>query len=83
MPADRGPVVRGLDGALVSALQELPGGVLAWSYPALVLGVPGLLLVAAVLAQAAGALAWVPVVRRTLGGFGLRTRKRTNPPAPR
>jgi len=73
-PGDDGPVARGLDSALAAALQGLPGGMLAWSYPALVLGVPGLLLVAAVLAQAVGALAWVPVVRRTLGGFGLRAR---------
>jgi hypothetical protein len=81
---DDGAVVRGLDGALVSALQELPGGMLAWSYPALVLGVPGLLLVAAVLAQAVGALAWIPVVRRTLGGFGLRVRPaRSDPPVER
>jgi hypothetical protein len=55
-------------------MTQIPGGVLAWSYPALVLGVPGLLLIVAVIAQAAGALAWVPIVRRTLGGVGLRAR---------
>jgi hypothetical protein len=74
----RGPAIRGLDGALVSAMTQLPGGVLAWSYPALVLGVPGVLLIVAMIAQAAGALAWVPIVRRTLGGVGLRARTRAN-----
>ena len=46
-----------------------------WAVPALVLTVPGLLLVIAVLAQAAGGLLWLPVVRRWLGGFGLRKRR--------
>lgn len=83
-PASRGGGARmsGLDGALVSALQELPGGLLAWSYPAVVLTVPGLLLIVAVLAQAAGALAWLPIVRRSLGGLGPRRgrRDRGSPP---
>jgi hypothetical protein len=43
--------------------------------PALVLSVPGLLLVIAVLAQAAGALFWLPVAQRWLGGFGIRRRR--------
>jgi UPF0716 family protein affecting phage T7 exclusion len=43
----------------------------AWAVPGLVLSVPGLLLVLAVIgAQAVGALAWLPVVRRRIGGFG-------------
>lgn len=46
-----------------------------WAVPALVLTVPGLLLAIAVLAQAAGGLLWLPVVRRWLGGFGLRRRR--------
>ena len=39
-----------------------------WAVPALVLTVPGILLVIAVLAQAMIGLAWLPVVRRWLGG---------------
>ena len=38
-----------------------------WAVPALVLTVPGILLVIAVLAQALIGLAWLPVVRRWLG----------------
>lgn len=68
-----------MDGALASALESLPGGLVAWSYPALVLSVPGLLLVLAVIAQMAGALAWVPVVRRALGGVGLSRRRARRP----
>ena len=51
------------------------GGLVVWAVPALVLTVPGLLLLLAVLAQAAGALLWLPVVRRWLGGFGIRRRR--------
>ncbi len=43
---------------------------LEWAVPALLLSVPGLLLLLAVLAQAAGGLLWLPMVRRWLGGFG-------------
>jgi hypothetical protein len=43
-----------------------------WAVPGLVLSIPGLLLVLAIAAQAAGALAWLPLVRRRIGGFGLR-----------
>ena len=47
----------------------------AWAVPGLVLSVPGLLLVLAVIgAQAVGALAWLPVVRRRIGGFGIGRR---------
>ena len=48
---------------------------LEWAVPALVLSVPGLLLLIAVLAQTAGGLLWLPMVRRWLGGFGLRKRR--------
>ena len=67
--------VDGMGSSIAAALQSLPGGMLAWSYPAVVMAVPGLLLVIAVLAQTAGALAWLPVVRRSLGGTGVRRRK--------
>ena len=48
---------------------------LEWAVPALVLSVPGLLLLIAVLAQMAGGLLWLPMVRRWLGGFGFRKRR--------
>jgi hypothetical protein len=53
------------------------GGLVVWAVPALVLSVPGLLLVLAVLAQAMGGLLWLPVARRWLGGFGIRRRHAT------
>jgi hypothetical protein len=52
---------------------------LEWAVPALVLTVPGLLLLLAVLAQSLGALLWLPVARRWLGGFGLRKRRSAAP----
>ena len=48
--------------------------------PGLVLTVPGLLIVlAAIAAQALGAVAWLPVVRRRIGAFGLRRRIASEP----
>jgi hypothetical protein len=43
-------------------------GSFEWAVPALVLTVPGILIVIAVLAQALIGLAWLPVTRRWLGG---------------
>ncbi len=60
----------GLDGTVIEALNGLPGGVLAWAYPTFVLAIPGIVLLLAVGAQAFGALAWLPLVRRRLGDFG-------------
>jgi hypothetical protein len=54
----------------IAALNSLPGGMLGWAYPTFVLSVPGILLLLAVGAQAFGAFAWLPIVRRRLGGFG-------------
>jgi hypothetical protein len=51
-------------------------GSLTWAVPSLVLAVPGLLLVLAVMAQAVGGVLWVPVIRRRIGGFGLKRRPR-------
>jgi hypothetical protein len=42
-------------------------GLLVWAVPTLALTVPGLLLLAAIAAQVAGAVVWLPVVRRKLG----------------
>ena len=51
-------------------------GNLSWAVPSLVLAVPGLLLVLAVLAQAVGGVLWLPVIRRRIGSFGVRGRRR-------
>ena len=60
-----------LDGGLIGF-----GSLVEWSVPALVLGVPGLLLVLVVGLQAFGGVLWLPIVRRTIGGFGLARRRR-------
>jgi hypothetical protein len=49
-----------------------------WAVPTVVLTVPALLLLLAVLAQTAGGLLWLPMVRRWLGGFGFRRRRTAN-----
>ncbi len=68
---DGGMPVGGMDGVTGAALGSLPGGLLAWSYPAIVMTLPGILLLIAIGAQAVGALAWLPVIRRRLGGLGV------------
>jgi hypothetical protein len=50
--------------------------VFEWLVPSALIAAPGLLLILTVLAQMGGALAWLPVVRRRIGGFGLRTTHR-------
>lgn len=45
----------------------LVGGVTIWVVPAAVLGVPGALVIAWVMLQAIGVLAWVPAMRRLRG----------------
>lgn len=45
----------------------LLGGIDVWAIPGLVVGVPGLLVILFVLLQAAGALAWIPAIRRLRG----------------
>jgi hypothetical protein len=49
-------------------------GVFAWAVPGALLTAPGLLLILVILAQSMGALAWLPVVRRKIGDFGLNHR---------
>ena len=46
------------------------GELLAWVVPGLLMSVPGLLVLLAVLIQLSVGAAWLPVVRRRLGGFG-------------
>ncbi|HSL34887.1 MAG TPA: hypothetical protein VK871_14640, partial [Candidatus Limnocylindrales bacterium] len=48
--------------------------------PSLVFTVPGLLLILAVIAQGLVGAAWLPVVRRWLGGFGIGRRGRASAP---
>jgi hypothetical protein len=82
-PAPSGPadpfVVGGAGGSVVDPLGDIDvvgfGGFIDWAVPALVLSVPGLLLVIAVLAQTVGAVLWVPIVRRWLGGVDERRRR--------
>lgn len=45
----------------------LLAGIDVWAIPGVVVGVPGLLLILFVLLQAAGALAWIPAIRRLRG----------------
>lgn len=55
---------------LASSTLGLFGQVFDWLVPGAALSVPGLLLFLAILAQMSGALAWLPLVRRKIGGFG-------------
>jgi hypothetical protein len=50
-------------------------GMFLWAVPSLVLSVPGVLVVVVILAQAVGGFAWLPLVRRKIGGFGLGQRR--------
>jgi hypothetical protein len=50
--------------AIGSLAGALLGGIEIWSIPAATLGVPGVLIIVWVGLQAAGALAWIPAVRR-------------------
>ncbi len=43
----------------------------AWQVPALALSVPGVIVVIAVFLQVLGGLAWLPLIRRRLGGNGV------------
>jgi hypothetical protein len=60
---------------LGTASFELLDGPLVWFVPGAAVGVPGLMVLAVVGLQAAGALAWIPFVRR-LGGGAVSTRRR-------
>ena len=64
-------------GRWTSISGALTFGGFEWAVPALVLTVPGILLVIAVLAQAMIGLAWLPVVRRWLGGDERRRSRST------
>lgn len=70
------PSFAGLDLDVLATL-----GVFAWAVPGALLTAPGLLLILVILAQSMGALAWLPVVRRKIGDFGL-THRLTPPRSP-
>jgi len=55
-------------------------GMLLWAVPSLALSVPGLLVIGVMLAQLAGGFAWLPLVRRRIGGFDLGQRSRSTKP---
>jgi hypothetical protein len=66
-PAGHAPAEAGAGSAGVSvALGPLGllGGIDIWAIPGLIIGLPGLLLIAFILLQAVGALAWIPAIRR-------------------
>ena len=56
----------GFDAGMVAAFDGF-----AWQVPALALSVPGLIVVVAVFLQVLGGLAWLPLIRRRLGGSGV------------
>jgi hypothetical protein len=60
-----GPEIEGLTGAVASSFVEL--GIAGWSVPAVVVGVPGLLVLLVVALQLVGAASWLPFARRSLG----------------
>ena len=64
-----------LDNTVMDIVVKL--GLAAWTIPAAALGVPGLLVIVAVVFQLAGGIAWVPVARRSLAGIGIRPRRRS------
>jgi hypothetical protein len=65
----------GIDATIDGTFEGFGG--IEWAVPAFALGVPGLLLILAVTAQGLVSLAWLPMIRRWLGGFGVRRRRRT------
>ncbi len=69
------PPIDGMNTAVTTAFLQL--GLASWSVPAMVVGVPGLLVVLVVALQAIGGAAWLPVARRGLRGDGMRSPPRS------
>jgi hypothetical protein len=57
-------------GASIDRLGPIAVGV-EWGVPAFVMGVPGLLIIIVIVIQSLGGVAWLPVVRRKIGAFGI------------
>lgn len=83
-PASRLPSIRFDEGRLdlAGASVGLFAGIEIWAVPAATIAVPGLLVLIWVALQAAGAIAWIPAVRRLQGEDGSRRRRRLRSPAP-
>lgn len=68
----------GSGGSLDSAGTELAAAVLdslglgTWAVPTGALAGPGILVILTIMAQTGGGLIWLPLIRRRIGGFGLR-----------
>ena len=65
----------GIDAIIDASFTGFDG--IEWAVPAFALGVPGLLLMIAVGAQTIVGVAWLPFVRRWLGGVGVRRRQQS------
>lgn len=50
-------------------------GMGTWAVPTATFGGLGLLVILTIVAQAGGGLIWLPIIRRRIGGFGLRRSK--------
>jgi hypothetical protein len=81
-PASTGLIVSDISpersGVVTVAGAHASAGQLAWLVPGLVLGLPGVLLLAIVAAQLLGAAAFLGLTRRTLGGLGIGTESPTS-----
>ena len=81
-PASTGLIVSDISpersGIVAVAGAHVSAGQLAWLVPGLVLGLPGVLLLAIVAAQVLGAAAFLGLTRRTLGGLGIDTESPTS-----
>jgi Bacterial Ig domain len=77
------PLIIGPPGGRVDVGDLDVGGMglaVEWLVPTLLVTAPGLLVIFAILAQGAGAMLWLPYVRRTLGGDRRRQRSRSATP---
>jgi hypothetical protein len=64
-------------GAMIQRIDALGLGI-EWGIPAVITGVPGLLILLIVLAQSLGGSAWLPLVRRRIGSFEIRATRPTD-----
>ena len=80
-PAGTGLIVRDVSPerpvTVTVAAAHVGAGQLAWLVPGLVLGLPGVLLLAIVAAQLLGGAVFLGLTRRTLGGLGIDTESPT------
>lgn len=79
VPADPGSLSADAAGVDVAATMLGHFGPAAWLVPGLAFSVPWLVVILTILAQVAGGLAWLPIVRRKIGAFGLRSESPARP----